>query len=246
MLCVRSVKSHLLGLDWIERLNLLDVPLNLICNQLETTQRRESIDNLCSTLVTKIRHEFAPVFGEGLGCCTKMKAVPRLRTDARPVFRPKRPVPYAVLPILDQELDQLQSSGVIEHTQNGNYTPKQKPFKVGDNVYATDYRRTTNRWAAGVVTKTIGNVMYEVKVDQMLWRRHINQLRPRVSSASRDYSNPMNLETILSFHDVPRERSCPEDQIQRIPMNTTARRYPSRMRRPVETMQVIPTQKYYF
>ena len=105
---------NLFGLDWIERLHLLDVPLNHICNQLETIQPHESIDNLCSTLVTKIRHEFAPVFGEGLGCCTKMKAVLRLRTDARPVFRPKRPVPYAVLPILDQELDRLQSSGIIE------------------------------------------------------------------------------------------------------------------------------------
>ena len=79
-------------------------------------------------MVTKIRHEFAPVFGEGLGCCTKMKAVLRLRTDARPVFRPKRPVPYAVLPILDQELDRLQSPGVIEPV---NYSSWAAPIVVG-------------------------------------------------------------------------------------------------------------------
>ena len=171
--------------------------------------------------------------------CTPHPSLPENRTPAEIMFGRRIRTTFELLSPVNRSFEDL-------YTQGENYRPKRKPFKVGDKVYATDYRRTSNRWAAGVVTKTIGNVMYEVKVDQMLWRRHINQLRPRVSSANRDYSNPMNLETILSFHDVPRERSCPEDHIQRIPMNTTTRRYPSRMRRPVETMQVIPTQKYYF
>jgi hypothetical protein len=36
-----------------------------------------------------------------------------LRKDAKPIFRPKRPVPYAVLSIVDQELDRLHKAGVI-------------------------------------------------------------------------------------------------------------------------------------
>src|SRR5207253_8439170 len=37
------------------------------------------------------------------------------------------------------------------------------------------------RWTAGIVIRRLGNVMYEVLVDNMHWRRHTNQLRSRDS-----------------------------------------------------------------
>ncbi|CAH8448460.1 unnamed protein product [Schistosoma curassoni] len=54
------------------------------------------------------------VFREGLGECTKAKALLTLKPEVAPVFRPKRPVPYAALPVVEQELERLQKLGVIE------------------------------------------------------------------------------------------------------------------------------------
>ncbi|KAK4470026.1 hypothetical protein MN116_000056, partial [Schistosoma mekongi] len=54
------------------------------------------------------------VFAEELGECNKAKARLVLKHGATPVFRPKRPVPYAALPIVEHELARLQESGVIE------------------------------------------------------------------------------------------------------------------------------------
>uniref|UniRef100_A0A5S6Q145 Reverse transcriptase domain-containing protein n=1 Tax=Trichuris muris TaxID=70415 RepID=A0A5S6Q145_TRIMR len=48
-----------------------------------------------------------------LWLCTQAKATLRLKPDARPVFRPKRPVPFAALPEVERELDRLEQNGVI-------------------------------------------------------------------------------------------------------------------------------------
>ena len=42
-----------------------------------------------------------------------MKAKLRLKPGAKPVFHPKRPVPYAALSKVDEELNRLQLQGVI-------------------------------------------------------------------------------------------------------------------------------------
>ena len=436
--CISEVPNlNLLGLDWIEKLHLFDVPLNSVCSHVTTSHpiSSSSNDRLCSDLVAKIRQDFAPIFADGLGHCTKMKATLQLHQDANPVFRPKRPVPYAVLPILDKELDRLQSTACasaaklpakvepcpwpestepwsrihvdfagpvdgqsfmivvdacskwpevftmnntsstntvstlrrlfssfgipkilvsdngpqftshifsefcerngIQHihtppyhpqsngqverfvdtfkrallksrgegtiaeridkfllqyrstphpslaenktpaeilfgrrlrttlgllspmnendddrkTTKGNkyYCAKRKPFKIGDHVYTLDYRTNGNRWIAGVVTKRIGHVLYEVKVDSMFWRRHINQLRPTMTTkVNRESSNQLNLENILSSADTTWHRNDTPQHAQQNAENLVARRYPYRTRRPVETMQVIPSQRYYF
>ncbi|KAF7232934.1 hypothetical protein EG68_03677 [Paragonimus skrjabini miyazakii] len=64
-----------------------------------------------------IRH--ASVFEPGLGLCTKAKSTLTLHPGVKPVFRPKRPVPCAALPIVVSELDRLQAEGNI---QSVNYS----------------------------------------------------------------------------------------------------------------------------
>ena len=46
-----------------------------------------------------LKAKFNNVFQEGLGCYTKVKATLKLKSDSKPIFRPKRPVPYAALKI---------------------------------------------------------------------------------------------------------------------------------------------------
>ncbi|KAH9581803.1 hypothetical protein MS3_00008831 [Schistosoma haematobium] len=103
---------NLLGFDWFYHLNLADVPLNTICNLVSQPQLRQQphdFESYTSTLMT----QFSTIFQPGLGRCSVMKATLRLKTGAKPVFRPKRPVPYATLQTVDEELNRLQQQGVI-------------------------------------------------------------------------------------------------------------------------------------
>ena len=104
MCFVSNSDLNLLGLDWCEQLNLMDLPINSICNTI-----RLPLANLTDALT----HKFKDVFQEGLGLCSKSKASLKLRPGSRPVFRPKRPVPYAAVNLVDDELKRLEDLGVL-------------------------------------------------------------------------------------------------------------------------------------
>ncbi|XP_062537880.1 uncharacterized protein K02A2.6-like [Armigeres subalbatus] len=58
-----------------------------------------------------------------------------------------------------------------------------RSFKKGDPVYAKVHTNNSWRWAAAVVLERIGNVMFNVWVeDRRMLRSHINQLRNRTSA----------------------------------------------------------------
>nr|CAX83705.1 Gag-Pol polyprotein [Schistosoma japonicum] len=77
--------------------------------------------------VTHLRQKHADVFQNKLGCCKFTKAFLSLKQNAKPVFRPKRPVPYAALSVVDQELDRLEALGVIQPV---NYSSWAAPIVV--------------------------------------------------------------------------------------------------------------------
>ena len=101
---VTDTGLNLLGLDWLEQLGLLDLPVRAICNQLQSTP---------SGFTKYLVEKFAPVFQEGLGLCSSTQVKLQLRAGSQPIFRPKRPVPYAAFPLVDQELKRLEQSGVL-------------------------------------------------------------------------------------------------------------------------------------
>ena len=117
---------NLLGLDWIHKLQLLNAPLNQICNNLQVQRPSEPADKDKKWL-TQLQRKFPTVFQNDLGKCTKAKAKLVLVENAKPVFRPKRPVPYAALPIVEAELDRLEREGVIQHV---NYSEWAAPIVV--------------------------------------------------------------------------------------------------------------------
>lgn len=51
-----------------------------------------------------------------------------------------------------------------------------RELSVGDHVLVRDYRQSKETWMNGVIVKKLGPVTYQVQVDDLLWKRHIDQL----------------------------------------------------------------------
>ena len=103
---VANTELNLLGLDWFEQLGLTKRPIDTICNHVQST--------VPSSPAEQLVNEFTSVFQNGLGLCTFTQAKLQLSNTGKPVFRPKRPVPYAALPLVDEELKRLESMGVLQ------------------------------------------------------------------------------------------------------------------------------------
>lgn len=98
---------NLFGIEWIQKFNLWDVPINNICNQV-------NCDLITKTnFVLDFQQKFPDVFSDDLGTCKKTTATLHLKPNTQTVFRPKRPVPYASLPAVDTEINRLEQMGVI-------------------------------------------------------------------------------------------------------------------------------------
>ncbi|XP_062713344.1 uncharacterized protein LOC134290257 [Aedes albopictus] len=63
--------------------------------------------------VSKLQAEFPRVFAGSLGLCKKAKVQCQLKTGVTPVFRPKRPVAYAMYQAVDNKLDRLERTKII-------------------------------------------------------------------------------------------------------------------------------------
>ncbi|XP_055715629.1 uncharacterized protein K02A2.6-like [Phlebotomus papatasi] len=62
-----------------------------------------------------------------MGLCTKASATIHLKGDAVPIFRPKRPVAFHMMSTIDEELERLQSSGIITPVE---FSPWAAPIVV--------------------------------------------------------------------------------------------------------------------
>ena len=52
-----------------------------------------------------------------------------------------------------------------------------RSFVVGERVRVLDFRIHSQRWSEGVVTRVLGPVTYQVMVDGLFWKRHVDQTR---------------------------------------------------------------------
>ena len=92
----------------MEEFGLFDIPINTFCNKIDGF-----ITN-SDKLKKELKEKFPEIFSEGLGFYSKVKAKFELKENVMPVFRPKRQVPYALVEIIDKELERLEKLGIIE------------------------------------------------------------------------------------------------------------------------------------
>lgn len=96
---------HIMGLDLIEKFQLDAVPMNVFCRQVGETSS--------TSIVGRLKTAYPSVFSTTLGRCTKTQVKLELKPDQKPVFRPKRPVAYAMYSAVDEELDRLERLNII-------------------------------------------------------------------------------------------------------------------------------------
>ena len=76
-----------MGLDFIESLGLLDIPLNPVCNAVSRSPAQNAIKEKNNDT---IKH-FSPVFTDNFRCCTQAEAILTFKPSAISVFQPKQP-----------------------------------------------------------------------------------------------------------------------------------------------------------
>ena len=81
-----------------------------------------------------------------------------------------------VKPNLNRKMvNQQHQQGIKAANEKGR---QRRQLGVGDAVMSRDYRGDL-KWCSGLIVKKTGPLMYEVKVAPgIIWRRHIDQLRP--------------------------------------------------------------------
>ncbi|XP_055684257.1 uncharacterized protein K02A2.6-like [Lutzomyia longipalpis] len=115
-----TVSDNLFGIEWIEALGMWDESPNAYCNAVQGT-----VD--ASTAVAELKRIYPAVFGQEMGICTQATATIHLKQEAIPIFRPKRPVAFHMLPVIDEELQRLQASGIITPVE---FSPWAAPIVV--------------------------------------------------------------------------------------------------------------------
>ena len=113
---VEGEGPNLLGRDWLE---ILQVRLNSVCNLVGT------INKGFDEVLTK----HIKVFANELGTLTGYKAKLNVDPTAMPRFCKARTVPYALKPLVESELNRLESEGIISPVQFSHWAAPIVPIR---------------------------------------------------------------------------------------------------------------------
>ena len=81
----------------------------------------------------------------------------------------------------------------------------QRKFLPGQQVLARDYRNNTETWTQGRIVQQTGNVTYNVNVQNSIWVRHSNQLRPSHLPVEIQQDPTIPLNILLDTFDLPQQ-----------------------------------------
>jgi len=94
-------------------------------------------------------------------------------------------------------------------------------YTVDSLVYARNYGSGA-KWLPGKIIGKVGNMMYRVRTDRGVWRRHTNQLQARLETSDSQPKEPTDCEATAAEQSTDNHNQHSDNQNQR--------RYPSRIR----------------
>ncbi|WKY06577.1 hypothetical protein Q1695_006619 [Nippostrongylus brasiliensis] len=117
---------------------------------------------------------------------------------------------------------------------------RHRHFQAEDAVYVKDYRHQKPTWTAGTILRRQGNTTYTVRVGDLTWIRHANQIRPRSSmTVANKLLDAFDMPLFTDDYD---KDSPPYDAT---PPTPTIPRRSTRARRPPPRLDVNPRKKRY-
>lgn len=101
---------------------------------------------LANDTLRQLLLDHSEVFQDGLGTITPFKAQILVSSSAVPRFHRPRPVPYALRPLVELELDRLTQSGVLEPVSHSDWAAPivTVPKRDGEVRICGDYKVTVN------------------------------------------------------------------------------------------------------
>lgn len=122
----------LLGREWIRQiqLNLWEEQINYI-----------NVDEI----ISKLKSRFPTIFLPGVGKIEGIQARLHLKENAKPVFMKPRTVPFALLPKVEQEIDNLVTQGILTKVDHSIWATPIVPVVKGKKIrICGDFKVTLN------------------------------------------------------------------------------------------------------
>ncbi|VDI51047.1 Hypothetical predicted protein [Mytilus galloprovincialis] len=91
--------------------------------------------------------QHASVFSDNIGCVNGIKGNLIMKDNVKPVFMKARPIPYALRPKVEQELDRLEEEGIITKVPTSEWATPIVPVvkKSGGVRICGDFKVTINQ-----------------------------------------------------------------------------------------------------
>lgn len=132
---------NIFGNDLLSYFELWNKPFNTFCSKQQVFHVSTQED-----YINVLKTNYPSCFLKTLGLCTKFKAHLTLKSDSKPGFCKYRPPPFAIQPLIEQELVRLQNIGVISPTTKSDIAAPivVKLKKTGDIRICGDFSTGLN------------------------------------------------------------------------------------------------------
>ena len=115
----------LFGREWLRhfQLNWKEIK-SLKVQELKTNPQLKKIAEEYETSnpnLQKLIMEFQDLFGDGIGLLTQKKATLSVKPQSVPKFVKARPIPFAMHPKVEAELDKLEKDGIISRIESSDW-----------------------------------------------------------------------------------------------------------------------------
>ena len=80
-------------------------------------------------------------------------------------------------------------------------TPKR--YNPGDKIFFRILKDNKSFWEMGTIEKRVGNMIYIIKCRQFIHKRHLNQVRKRLTDEADSGSDETVMDVIYDTFDIP-------------------------------------------